>query len=425
MEPSKETSVGNGRSIYAQSHLRSASAILNSYHGNEPFHSYLKTYFSKNKKHGSKDRKLITTFCYDYFRLGQAVSNLPVEERILLGFFLCENKPSEVLSFLKPGWNDVIEKSLGEKLNFISGKINFNISDIFPLAGELSENIDATDFNLSFLIQPKLYLRIRPGKQKAVAMKLKNAGFVPERISENAVALPNGSKIEGVIHFDKDAVVQDISSQRVGDLMKIPLSKKQSANKTTVLNVWDCCAASGGKSILAVDINNSILLTVSDKRRTALENCKQRFQRAGISFYRAFVADLTLKNFEFPRTEPESIFEQSAPAKFDLVIADVPCTGSGTWSRTPEQLRYFDRTEIERYSTLQKQILGNVIPTISGGGYLLYITCSVFKKENEEIVNYVRQIFSLTLVRMELLKGYNSQADTLFAALFSIPESSV
>ena len=51
------------------------------------------------------------------------------------------------------------------------------------------------------------------------------------------------------------------------------------------------------------------------------------------------------------------------------------------------------------------------------GGYLMYITCSVFKKENEEVVTYMRQTLKLELIQVKLLKGYNLNADTMFAAL--------
>jgi 16S rRNA (cytosine967-C5)-methyltransferase len=111
--------------------------------------------------------------------------------------------------------------------------------------------------------------------------------------------------------------------------------------------------------------------------------------------------------------------------EFDLVIADVPCSGSGTWGRTPEQLYYFEADKIEEYAALQMKILPNLVPHIAPGGYLLYITCSVFRKENEANVNFIlRQAIdnagqpTLRLVSSELLKGYDKKADTMFAALF-------
>jgi 16S rRNA (cytosine967-C5)-methyltransferase len=51
-------------------------------------------------------------------------------------------------------------------------------------------------------------------------------------------------------------------------------------------------------------------------------------------------------------------------------------------------------------------------------GWLLYITCSVFKKENEDVVEFTRSNSGLELIEMELLKGYEEKADTMFAALF-------
>ena len=54
---------------------------------------------------------------------------------------------------------------------------------------------------------------------------------------------------------------------------------------------------------------------------------------------------------------------------------------------------------------------------LNNNGYFLYITCSVFKKENEAIVDFIKQQFHLELIKMELLKGYDKKADTMFAAL--------
>ena len=129
---------------------------------------------------------------------------------------------------------------------------------------------------------------------------------------------------------------------------------------------------------------------------------------AGINNYESFVADLS---------KPLSISLSS----FNLIIADVPCTGSGTWSRTPEQLYYFNELKIDEYAALQKKIVATVITQLEPGGYLLYITCSVFKKENEDIVDFIKEKFHLQEVKMELIKGYDRKADTMFAGLLKKP----
>ena len=104
---------------------------------------------------------------------------------------------------------------------------------------------------------------------------------------------------------------------------------------------------------------------------------------------------------------------------FDIIIADVPCTGSGTWARTPEQLHFFKNNEIEKYALLQRRIVGNALPHLKTNGHLLYITCSVFKKESEENVSFFKEKYNLNLIKSEYLKGYEMQADTLFVALFT------
>jgi 16S rRNA (cytosine967-C5)-methyltransferase len=97
----------------------------------------------------------------------------------------------------------------------------------------------------------------------------------------------------------------------------------------------------------------------------------------------------------------------------------VPCSGSGTWGRTPEQLSFFQKNKIQEYADLQREIISNVVPHLAVDGYLLYITCSVFKKENEGNVQLIQQKFpSLQLIHQEILIGYDKKADTMFAALF-------
>jgi 16S rRNA (cytosine967-C5)-methyltransferase len=131
---------------------------------------------------------------------------------------------------------------------------------------------------------------------------------------------------------------------------------------------------------------------------------------AGITNYKSFVADLA----------HSALTIHHSP--FDLIIADVPCTGSGTWSRTAEQLYFFDEKKIDHYSGLQKKIIANVVRSLRPGGFLLYITCSVFKKENEEMIDYIEKEFHLQKLKMESLIGYDKKADTMFAALLSLPK---
>ena len=382
------------------SYLNSAVTILSTYEGKEPFASFIKKYFAQNKKFGSKDRKQVSHLCYCYFRLGKALQEVSVEEKILTALFFCSNESNEMLQQIKPEWNDKIELSLADKISLIG--YQFSIQDVFSWQDLLSESIDKESFTLSNLQQPNLFLRIRPGKEDLLKGKLSKGKIEFEVINGNCIVLPNSSKIEELIGLDKEAVVQDYSSQRVGKFIEMV---RRRPSDHLPFSVWDCCAASGGKSIMAKDILGEIDLTVSDIRESILINLKKRFLSAGIKNYKSFIADLTMP------------VKELADKKFDLIIADVPCTGSGTWSRTPEQLFYFDSKKIEEYALLQKKIVSNLIPHLLPDGYLLYITCSVFGSENEEAIIFLKEKFHLELIRMELLKGYYNKADTMFAAL--------
>jgi 16S rRNA (cytosine967-C5)-methyltransferase len=379
-------------------YLQYSELIISSYKGNEPFNFFLKKYFHLNKKHGSRDRKIIATLCYNYFRLGFGVrQGENFQENFLLSIFLCENRFSSFLESFQPSRNSLIELPIFDKLNLI--KDEFIVEKIFPFQNELSNEIVFHKYNLSFLIQPEVFIRIRPGFNATVFDKLSKAGFLFQKLNDDCLAFSSNEKISDVIDLDKEAVVQDYNSQQ-----SIHFLKNKVDPENDIL-IWDCCAGSGGKSILAYDGFKNGQLTVTDKRKNILENLRLRFKTAGIKKYELILADLE---------KPVTI----AGSAFDLIIADVPCSGSGTWSRTPEQLTFFNRNEIEKYSFLQKKIVENAIPHLKNNGHLLYITCSVFTKENEDNVTFIQDKFQLKLLDMQYLKGYEMRADTLFVALF-------
>jgi 16S rRNA (cytosine967-C5)-methyltransferase len=255
-------------------------------------------------------------------------------------------------------------------------------------------------FCASFLRQPLLFIRARPGFEQAVQNKLKQAGIEFTLTRTGTLSMPNGTKAEQLLDLDKEAVIQDLSSQKTAAFME---DCKGPVNPS----VWDCCAASGGKSILLTDVfQQQLSLAVSDIRPGILKNLRERFRKAGINNYRVFTADLSREAYP------------PAAAKYDLVVCDAPCSGSGTWARTPDQLCFFTKEKAESYASLQKKIIANAFSSVKPGGCFLYITCSVFRMENEAAVDYIKEKFQPGLIRLELIKGYESGADTMFAALF-------
>jgi 16S rRNA (cytosine967-C5)-methyltransferase len=385
------------------SYINSAKEILEKYKGEEPFASFLKKHFSTNKKYGSRDRKHISHLCYCFFRLGKMNTELPVEERILIGLFLCSDESNEILRQLKPEWTEKVSLPISEKFSLLS--IKNCAENIFSLYDELSDDIEKEEFSISHLQQPDFFLRLRPGKEDVVKEKLESAGINFKIISNSCLALTNSSKIDTVIELNKETVVQDYSSQRVGEFLQSSILNQIPISIGTKTTVWDCCAGSGGKSIMLYDLYPNIQLTVSDIRESILINLKKRFSEAGLTNYESMVADLTGSKFGLPNSN------------FELILADIPCSGSGTWGRTPEQLLYFKKEKINEYLSLQRKIVANVIPHLQPGGFFLYITCSVFKKENEDMVEFIKEKFHLQIIKMEALKGYDKKADTMFAAL--------
>jgi 16S rRNA (cytosine967-C5)-methyltransferase len=382
------------------SYINSAKDILSIYKGEEPLSSFLKKYFSANKKYGSKDRKQISHLCYCFFRLGKAVMNTSIEEKILTALFICSNESNEILGALKPEWNEKCKLPLNEKLLIIN--YSLLIPNLFPWKDELSEGIYHENFCESFIIQPDLFIRLRPGKEKTVIQKLQQAGVEFKAISETCLALANASKIDEIIELDREAVIQDQNSQRTSKFFSSAIAPLRNDKPS----VWDCCAGSGGKSIMIYDLDPKVELTVSDKRESILANLKKRFRDAGIRNYKSFIADLSQNKPELKNLSSE------------IIIADVPCSGSGTWSRTPEQLYFFEESEIGRYAALQKKIVSNAIPHLKPGGSFIYITCSVFRKENEGVITFIKENFQLKLKHMEILKGYDKKADSMFVAVF-------
>jgi 16S rRNA (cytosine967-C5)-methyltransferase len=363
-----------------QSYFNHALHIIDGFDGKMPLARFMKQYFALNKKHGSTDRKMISHACYSYYRLGQALKGRPPAERLRAALFLCSEDPAK--------WNEVLN---GET------PPSFPLEDIFPWKDELSEGIDHRSFCQSFLRQPDLFLRIRPGHEKEVLKKLEGHRY--DFIPPFTLRLPNGFKVEEYFTPDKEIVIQDYSSQRLAPYLQLQGDGSF---------VWDACAASGGKSILIYDLNPKIELTVSDIRESILHNLAQRFNHAGIKNYHPFITDLATGS------PPPDL--NAAP--FDFILADVPCTGSGTWSRIPEELFFFDPSKIGVYREMQEKIVSNLVPQLGKNACLVYSTCSVFKKENEGMAAFIESSLGLHPERMGPITGYEDRADSMFAARF-------
>jgi 16S rRNA (cytosine967-C5)-methyltransferase len=369
--------------------LRYAVRMLAAYAGEIPLQSFLKNFFRENPQMGSRDRKQVSEMCYCFFRMGHALKNISPEERILAGIFLSNHHQEQILEQLRPDWHLLVEKSLEEKLDIISSEFpDFRMTDVFPWKNLMSAGMDHQAFCLSFLKKPRLFIRVRPGQDQMLTEKLTHQeieycdadpnGLLPFK----SYSFNGGTKLDNVFLLNREAVIQDLSSQRTALLLK-PDAKRE-------FEAWDCCAGSGGKSILLTDLYPGCRLTVSDIRESILKNLSARFRDAGIEPAHLFSADLTDQN-DIPRQS------------FNFIVADLPCSGSGTWSRTPEALYYFNPETISNYRQRQEKILSNIIMRLKPNGILVYITCSVFADENERISAKLLESGNMKLEKQAIL----------------------
>jgi 16S rRNA (cytosine967-C5)-methyltransferase len=292
---------------------------------------------------------------------------------------------------------------MDEKLNLVkSAYPDFKLEDVFPWAAQLSEGIDKDAFLRSNFVQPDLFIRVQKGFEPLVKATLTKADVVFKDEGDNCLSLPNGTRLETLFPNQHWFEVQDSSSQQTAKFFK----------PAKYDSWWDACAASGGKSLLLHELEPEIKLVVSDIRESILANLDERFLQAGLRKYQKKVLDLT--------QNPDSIMHDYA---FDGIILDAPCSGSGTWGRTPEMISQFQVQKIDFFQRLQQNITKNVLKYLKPGKPLVYITCSVFKAENEDIVDFITNNLGLKLEEMKVLKGYERKADTMFVARLIAPQA--
>ena len=137
--------------------------------------------------------------------------------------------------------------------------------------------------------------------------------------------------------------------------------------------VLDCCGAPGGKSIAAaIAMRDSGEIHCCDLHEGKLRLVRESADRLGIHIIQTFARDA--------RNTPEALDGQ-----FDLVICDAPCSGLGVIRKKPD-IRYKDLKETEKLPALQRAILDRVSRCVRPGGILLYSTCTILKRENEQVV---------------------------------------
>ena len=156
--------------------------------------------------------------------------------------------------------------------------------------------------------------------------------------------------------------LQDAASQAVADAIVL---------KGRIL---DYCAGGGGKS-LALAARSGLKIFAHDISAARMSEIAPRASRGGHAIEVISPQDLA----------PET--------KFDTVMCDLPCSGSGAWRRSPESKWSLTPKDLEGYVRLQRDIITKAVTHLAPNGYFALITCSIFAAENQEQRQFVSDNF--------------------------------
>jgi 16S rRNA (cytosine967-C5)-methyltransferase len=183
--------------------------------------------------------------------------------------------------------------------------------------------------------------------------------------SPDGIHVDSGDIREMQLYREGAVIFQDEASQLVSVL----------AGPREGSDVLDLCAGSGVKSThLAEIMNNQGRILAVDLNPGKIKSLGQLARRHGAGIVECRAADAALD------------LGAECHQKFDLVLIDAPCSGTGTLRRNPEIKWRLTTAEVERLSGLQKQIIRTAPAYLKQGGSIFYSTCSVLPDENEDVI---------------------------------------
>ncbi len=196
---------------------------------------------------------------------------------------------------------------------------------------------------------------------------LAGEGVTAERFPwlPDCLVLKNTGNLEKLSSFRNGLFyVQDPAARLAVDCARLPKEGTK---------VLDCCSAPGGKSFAAaIAMEGKGTITSCDIHPHKLPLIEKGAARLGLE-------NITVRHQDGVEFVPEW------EGAFDTVICDVPCSGLGIIRKKPD-IRYKDLSELEALPRLQLAILSNQARYVKKGGVLIYSTCTVLKRENEEVV---------------------------------------
>ena len=302
---------------------------------------------------------------YQIYEMDRIPANAAVNESVVLAKKYCKkirNASGLVNAVLR---NGVRSKGALEEPTALSDKYS-HPQELIDLLGESVGKEKLEDVLAANNAQPPVTVQVNTLKTSATELTaLLNAAQVaaePHPWLSDCLVLSNTGNLEQLETFREGLFyVQDAAARL----------SVQCADIKAGMKVLDCCAAPGGKSFAAAIAEAGEILScdIHDHKIALIENGAGRL---GVSNLAATLQDA-------------SQFHSAWKDAFDVVIADVPCSGYGIIRKKPD-IRYKDPKTMEQLPSLQLAILNNQARYVKDGGVLMYSTCTLLKRENEAVV---------------------------------------
>jgi len=199
------------------------------------------------------------------------------------------------------------------------------------------------------------------------ALRAQGIECAPSALAPLGIRVAGKPALERTDAFRGGAVeVQDCGSQLIAHLVAPRRGQ----------TVVDFCAGAGGKTLaLAALMRGKGKIFACDVLQGRVDRATKRLRRAGV-----FNVTLhTLKSERDPWVKHHA-------QRYDRVLIDAPCTGTGTWRRNPDARWTLSETDVGELVDLQRRILDSAARLVRPGGRLVYVTCSLLRAENEDQV---------------------------------------
>ena len=299
----------------------------------------------------------------------------------------------------KEDYDEILKNENKDNLESVSKAYSMPMWIIEELKKENLENEEIEEICKNSNIRPKITIRVNTLKTNIEELKerLLSKGIeVEEGILKDFLILNKVGNIEKLEKFQQGLfTIQD----EVAGLAAITLEPKQNEI------VLDACSSPGGKTTyLAQIINNKGKIIAWDIHENRTKLVDATAKRLGINIIET-------------NTKDSTVYEEYYKEKFDKILLDVPCLGLGVLKRKPDIKWQRKKDDIEEITNIQYKILETCSKYLKEGGKLVYSTCSIFKNENEDIIDKFlkgNNDFKIEKIDKVLLKNKKEKDEKFF-----------